>query len=390
MSTNSERSQTPAARRFLLVLLALAVFLIAYIVAPFAGALFTAAVLATVLAKTQSKLAARLGDRNVLSATVLTVGTSLLALLPFATLAFFGVREILVITSTVQEAFEKRGVEGVIDAMPESIRTHARSAWQSLPEDWRADATAAPAQILGAPEESPKQESNPEQEAESENSGSLEGVGTGIGTAARVVGGLLQMLSWWAVQIGMVVVLLFFLLSDGPALIEWIRRTCPLGTEQTDEFLSNFRDVTIAVFASSFFSAIVQTVLAVIAFLIAGTSGLALWVFLTFFAAFLPAIGGGPVVFLAGILQLAAGETWQGILLMIWAVLVVGSADNFARPWFAQGRLGLPGSIVFLSMIGGLLSLGALGVIAGPLITSFFLVVVKALERQGANKQLIL
>jgi predicted PurR-regulated permease PerM len=48
----------------------------------------------------------------------------------------------------------------------------------------------------------------------------------------------------------------------------------------------------------------------------------------------------------------------------------------------AQSRLHLPGSVLFFAMLGGLALMGPMGVIAGPLILSFFIVVLRTLKER--------
>ena len=68
------------------------------------------------------------------------------------------------------------------------------------------------------------------------------------------------------------------------------------------------------------------------------------------------------------------------------AVLPVGMIDNIAKPMIARQRLRLPGSVLFFAMLGGLATFGVMGVIAGPLIVSFFLVVVRALDAHAQSE----
>ncbi len=54
-------------------------------------------------------------------------------------------------------------------------------------------------------------------------------------------------------------------------------------------------------------------------------------------------------------------------LLLIWTV-VVGTLDNFLRPVLIKQGADLPLLLIFAGVIGGLLSLGLLGIFVGPVV----------------------
>jgi predicted PurR-regulated permease PerM len=48
-----------------------------------------------------------------------------------------------------------------------------------------------------------------------------------------------------------------------------------------------------------------------------------------------------------------------------------------AKPYLIRGDVELHGAVVFFSLLGGLAYFGAVGLLAGPLIVSFFLAVMR-------------
>ena len=58
----------------------------------------------------------------------------------------------------------------------------------------------------------------------------------------------------------------------------------------------------------------------------------------------------------------------KGIFLVVWGVLVVSSIDNFIRPFFISGKAKIPLLVILLGVLGGLATMGFLGVIVGPLL----------------------
>ena len=61
----------------------------------------------------------------------------------------------------------------------------------------------------------------------------------------------------------------------------------------------------------------------------------------------------------------------------LWGAIVVGSIDNFLRPFLMQGSAGMNTLLIFLSLIGGIQLFGLIGVIYGPIIFALTLVLLK-------------
>jgi predicted PurR-regulated permease PerM len=61
------------------------------------------------------------------------------------------------------------------------------------------------------------------------------------------------------------------------------------------------------------------------------------------------------------------GSTGWGFFLLAWAV-IVGTMDNFLRPWLIQRGADLPLLLIFAGVIGGLLGFGLVGIFAGPVL----------------------
>ena len=97
---------------------------------------------------------------------------------------------------------------------------------------------------------------------------------------------------------------------------------------------------------------------------------------------FLPVVG--PTVLIAGLAayELVIGDVVGAILVIVIGGLVVASLpDVVLRPRLAREATNLPGSVYFVGFVGGLLSLGPIGVIAGPLVVALLVEAVDVLAR---------
>lgn len=112
-------------------------------------------------------------------------------------------------------------------------------------------------------------------------------------------------------------------------------------------------------------TAFAQGMLAGIGFWVAGVPGALLLGFVTFVLSLVPM--GPPLVWIPAALWLfSTGDTGWGIFMAIWGFFVISSIDNIIKPWLISRENRLPILLVFLGVIGGVLSFGFVGIFIGP------------------------
>ncbi len=337
-------------------LILLSMLLLGFVVHPFAEAFFLAAVLAGALYRWQDGLSHRLGGRRNLAASLLSIAVALSLLGPVAVISTYAVKESVAGVRFVAETVRSEGMSALIDWLPAPAQNFANDVVARLPLD------------------------------EAEMDAALQKQATAQGSrAAGVVTTALAATGSILFQTGMMLIALFFLLVDGAALVAWIEQISPLKPGQALELLREFRRVSQSVMVSSIATAGVQAAAALVGYLIAGVPHLLFFTAVTFFAAFIPAIGGGGVCLAAALLLLVQGKVWFSLFLALWAVLVVGLVDNLVKPLLARRGMQMHGAIVFFSLLGGLAAFGVVGLLLGPLIMSLFLALVRIYQRDFVN-----
>jgi len=74
-----------------------------------------------------------------------------------------------------------------------------------------------------------------------------------------------------------------------------------------------------------------------------------------------------PVVYsLAGLYLLAVGNTLGGIVILVFGSVLLFVADHFVRPYLIGGAARVPFLLVLLGILGGLQTMGFLGLFLGP------------------------
>ncbi|MGC3997797.1 MAG: AI-2E family transporter [Anaeromyxobacter sp.] len=325
-----------------------AVALAAWLASPFWVALFFAAVFAATLRTPMEQLSRLLRGRRSLAAALLTLGVLLAVLLPVGGLGAALVREVLHGVAWLRETLEGEGVGGLLRRLPDPVERLARQLVEAVPD----------------PQAQVKQ------------------LASQGGQAAAAVGGFLAATGSAVFQAVLFLIALFFLLTDGRRLVGWIDARVPLRPGQFRAFVEEFRRTSVSVLVSTVATAGIQTLTALVGYLIARAPNPLFLSLATFVVALVPALGATVVVVLVGLLQLATGHLLGGLFLLGWGLVVVSLVDNVARPFLLKGGMSLHGGVVFFALLGGLALFGGVGLLIGPLVLTFLVTALDLYRRE--------
>jgi predicted PurR-regulated permease PerM len=161
----------------------------------------------------------------------------------------------------------------------------------------------------------------------------------------------------------------------------------PFKREKISEFGDELKAETFSNAVGVPLIAIVQGIFAYVAFLFTGVNEPGFWAVLTGVASILPIIGTGLIWVPIAIYQLAQGNTWQGITLLIWGFLILGTIDNVIRFVLAKKMADVHPVVTILGVIMGLQYFGITGLIFGPLIISYFILLLKMYYMEYQKQQ---
>lgn len=187
--------------------------------------------------------------------------------------------------------------------------------------------------------------------------------------AAGILENVASQLSHFFVMIFVV----FYLVRDGQGMIKSIKYLSPLREEQEDRIFEGVRLVARSVLLGSFLTAVCQGAAGGIGLAIVGIPAL-FWGTVMAFASLIPVVGTALVWGPAAIYLTLVGRWQAGLFLVIWSIVLVGSIDNFLRPFLMRGENNLPPFYIFLAIIGGVQYFGLAGILYGPLILTFAMV----------------
>lgn len=175
---------------------------------------------------------------------------------------------------------------------------------------------------------------------------------------------------------------MFFMLRDGDRLREPTLELVPLPREETERILARMGETVHAVFIGVLLVSAIQAAVAGLTYWILGVPVPHLWAIVTFVFCTIPLLGA-PIIYVPLALRLfAEGKPGQGVALLLVGFLVVSQVDNILRPFFIGARAKLHEMAVFFSLLGGVLALGPVGIVAGPVVLTVLLGLVEVLRAQ--------
>lgn len=198
-------------------------------------------------------------------------------------------------------------------------------------------------------------------------------VGTGAQKVASAVGFAIQGTPEALVKVFLAVFAWVVFLMEGkkyrenmlPLLIPW--------QPERDIICQTTADVLRGVVVASALVSLVQCIIVTFFLLISGTPNSFLLGVMSFFASFVPVIGTMPILLGAALFQYFDGSVGWAIFLAL-TIVVVGSVDNFLRPYFFKGSVDLSFFWISTAFLGGLATAGLAGAVIGPLLFSLFYV----------------
>jgi predicted PurR-regulated permease PerM len=173
----------------------------------------------------------------------------------------------------------------------------------------------------------------------------------------------------------LVLLIMFFLLIDGSALVRRLSYLFPMKPEQTEVIIESLRRMSRAVLVGGLAVAILQGIVGGIGLAIVGMPAL-FWGVVMAFAALVPVVGTGLVWVPAVIFLLIMNDWKSAIFLTLWCGVLVTSIDSVLRPLLLRGGAKVPVLFIFMAILGGINVFGMLGLLYGPLILGLVAVMI--------------
>jgi predicted PurR-regulated permease PerM len=300
---------------------------------PFLVPLGWAAVFGVIFHSLNKRLERKLSGRR--SAALITLGVTLILIVPVLLFAAMFVREGIAAARDIQETMTAGGY-GRLSRAWEWLSGHiaAGGITVNLPDLVRQGASQAG-----------------------------EYLATGLGAVIRNIVVFLF-------ELFVMLFALFYFLKDGDSILNRFRHLLPFDEAMTERMLGEARELIFASVTTSLVIALVQGIICGGAFALVGLGSPIFWGVVMGFLSLLPVVGAWPVWIPAVIWLFSTGHAGRAIILIGICGPLGGTIDSILRPVLLAGRASLNGLLVFISVLGGIAVFGVLGVVLGPIVVA--------------------
>jgi len=171
--------------------------------------------------------------------------------------------------------------------------------------------------------------------------------------------------------------ILYYMLLHGRKMEQYLNDFIPL-RESNRELLAT--ETIIMIRANGIgipLLAIIQGLVGMLGFYIFGIKDYGVWGFLAGVTSLIPIVGTGLVWIPLTISLFASGHNWQGIGLVIYSLAILTNVDYVARITILKKIGDVHPIITIIGVIIGLSMFGFLGLVFGPLLVSYFILLTK-------------
>ncbi len=166
---------------------------------------------------------------------------------------------------------------------------------------------------------------------------------------------------------------LYYMLVHGKEIESYLGRIIPLKQNNIDLLAAETKRLVKASALGIPFISIIQGVTATIGYIIFGVNEVVLWGFLTGVFAFFPVVGTMIIWVPLVLFMYASGDTWNATGLTLYSIIVTGNVDYLSRITLLK-KLGQVHPVVtVLGVIVGLGLFGFIGLIFGPLLVNYII-----------------
>lgn len=170
---------------------------------------------------------------------------------------------------------------------------------------------------------------------------------------------------------------LYYMLCNGREIERVLNRLIPLRQENINMLASETKKLVRANALGIPLISIIQGFVATLGYFIFGVNDWGLWGFITGVFAFFPVVGTMIIWVPLVLYTYAIGETWQATGLLFYSAIVTGNVDYIARITLLKRMGDVHPVITILGVIVGLGLFGFIGLIFGPLLVNYVIVLFK-------------
>jgi len=206
-------------------------------------------------------------------------------------------------------------------------------------------------------------------------------------TGARIIPTILSGALNSVTQVAVLYFVLYFMLMEGKVMEKIVMENSPFHNDNTLLLAKELNTQTVSNAVGIPVLATLQAIFACIGYLIFGMDQVLFWAVITGLFSILPLVGTLIIWVPLSVYLYFNGLHWQGIGLFLYGAFVITNVDNVFR-FMVQKKLGDTHPLItFFGVIVGLDLFGFIGIIFGPLLISYFLILLEIYKKEYAGKE---
>lgn len=183
-------------------------------------------------------------------------------------------------------------------------------------------------------------------------------------------------------DIGIMLLFLYFMLSNTGLIERFVINLLPMRKSDISKFTSELKSQTFSNVLGAPVLATLQGLVAALGYWIFGLSEPFFWGIITGLFSFIPMVGGALIWVPSAIFLYTTGQQYQALALILYGTLVISMIDNILRFAFQKKFADVHPLITVMGVILGLKLFGLPGIIFGPLLISYFILLATIYKEQ--------
>ena len=180
----------------------------------------------------------------------------------------------------------------------------------------------------------------------------------------------------------------YFAVRDADKLKDYVSKLSPLDKDTEKRFLLEFRHITDAIVYGQVLIGVLQGLALGLGLLILGIPRALILTVVAILASIIPVLGSWLVWLPVSIFLLFNNQVFAGTFILIYGALFVSSIDNLLRPIILSKKSRLSVALGVIGTIGGLYYFGLIGLVLGPLILAYIMIIIE-FYKEGKLRELL-
>jgi predicted PurR-regulated permease PerM len=184
------------------------------------------------------------------------------------------------------------------------------------------------------------------------------------------------------VSISVMYILLFFMLKSYGKMEKEIEEFLPFSKSNIQKFSHELKAQTYSNALGAPLYGLLQGIIAALGYWIFGLKEPIFWGLMTGFFSFVPLVGSTAIWLPAAVIMISHGSVFNGVALGIYGLVVISLVDNVFLMIFQRKFANVHPLVTIMGFILGIRLFGIPGIIFGPLLISYFLILLKIYKEE--------